>query len=276
MTLKVYGHRLSQPSRAIIIFCKVNGIDFEEVTIDFTTGKHRLPDFKGPHYLVTEISNPPSFCKHVVLKIFFPEINPMAEVPAIVHGDLKLFESLPLNPLAAIEDEKILSASLSKLESVWLKGDAKFLLGNFQPSVADLSLACEIMQLESSQDTFYLNYCINNALGPVCSLPLNPLAAIEDEKILSASLSKLESVWLKGDAKFLLGNFQPSVADLSLACEIMQLEVVDEKDRKRILGPHPKILEWIDNVKSATSPHFEEVHEHLQEVKARIALLKSA
>ncbi|XP_065006844.1 glutathione S-transferase T1-like [Musa acuminata AAA Group] len=67
MTLKVYGHRLSQPSRAIIIFCKVNGIDFEEVTIDFTTGKHRLPDFK--------------------------EINPMAEVPAIVHGDLKLFES---------------------------------------------------------------------------------------------------------------------------------------------------------------------------------------
>ena len=51
---------------------------------------------------------------------------------------------------------------------------------------------------------------------------------------------------------------------------------MDEKDRERILGPHPKILEWIDNVKSATSPHFEEVHEHLQEVKARIALLKSA
>ncbi|URE02632.1 Glutathione S-transferase, partial [Musa troglodytarum] len=103
-------------------------------------------------------------------------------------------------------------------------------------------------------------------LGPVLSLPLNPQAAIKDEKIL-------KSVWLKGDAKFLLGNFQPSVADLSLACEIMQLEVVDEKDRERILGSHPKILEWIDNVKSATSPHFEEVHEHLQEVKASKALL---
>ncbi|XP_065039374.1 glutathione S-transferase T1-like [Musa acuminata AAA Group] len=119
-----------------------------------------------------------------------------------------------------------------------------------------------------------LNYCINSALGPVRSLPLNPQAAIEDEKILSASLSKLESVWLKGDAKFLLGNLRPSVADLSLACEIMQLEVVDEKDRERILGPHPKILEWIDNVKCATSPHFEEVHEHLQEVKGKNSIIE--
>ncbi|CAL9160709.1 unnamed protein product [Musa hybrid cultivar] len=232
MTLKVYGHRLSQPSRAIIIFCKVNGIDFEEVTIDFTTGKHRLPDFK--------------------------EINPMAEVPAIAHGDLKLFES---------------HAILCYLASAF-------------PGVPDHWYPADIIsraKIQSILDWHHsnlrrgaLNYCINSALGPVRSLPLNPQAAIEDEKILSASLSKLESVWLKGEAKFLLGNFQPSVADLSLACEIMQLEVVDEKDRERILGPHPKILEWIDNVKSATSPHFEEVHEHLQEVKARIALLKSA
>ncbi|URE04744.1 Glutathione S-transferase [Musa troglodytarum] len=209
-----------------------NGIDFEEVTIDFTTGKHRLPDFK--------------------------EINPMAEVPGIVHGDLKLFES---------------HAILCYLASAF-------------PGVPDHWYPADIVsraKIQSILDWHHsnlrrgaLNYCINSALGPVRSLPLNPQAAIEDEKILSASLSKLESVWLKGDAKFLLGNFQPSVADLSLACEIMQLEVVDKKDRERILGPHPKILEWIDNVKSATSPHFVEVHEHLQEVKARIALLKAA
>ncbi|THU66582.1 hypothetical protein C4D60_Mb05t15660 [Musa balbisiana] len=232
MTLKVYGHRLSQPSRAIIIFCKVNGIDFEEVTIDFTTGKHRLPDFE--------------------------EINPMAEVPAIVHGDLKLFES---------------HAILCYLASAFpgVPDHCPSWIGTI-PTYA----VVHVRETPASNFCSELNYCINSALGPVRSLPLNPQAAIEDEKILSESLSKLVSVWLKGDAKFLLGNFQPSVADLSLACEIMQLEVVDEKNRKRILGPHPKILEWIDNVKSATSPHFEEVHEHLQEVKARIALLKSA
>ena len=43
------------------------------------------------------------------------------------------------------------------------------------------------------------------------------------------SLSKIESVWLKGNGKFLLGSSQPSIADLSLVCEIMQLEVLGAK-----------------------------------------------
>ncbi|KMT12090.1 hypothetical protein BVRB_5g100440 isoform B [Beta vulgaris subsp. vulgaris] len=38
-------------------------------------------------------------------------------------------------------------------------------------------------------------------------------------------ISTIETLWLKGDAKFLLGNDKPSVADLSLVCEIMQLHV---------------------------------------------------
>ncbi|KAG1362651.1 putative Glutathione S-transferase T1 [Cocos nucifera] len=48
MKLKVYADRMSQPSRAIVIFCKLNGIDFEEVKIDLAKGQHRSPEFKGP------------------------------------------------------------------------------------------------------------------------------------------------------------------------------------------------------------------------------------
>lgn len=62
-------------------------------------------------------------------------------------------------------------------------------------------------------------------LGPALGLRLDPQAAAEAEKLLSSSLSKIESVWLKGNGKFLLGGLQPSIADLSLVCEIMQLEV---------------------------------------------------
>ncbi|KAI7996361.1 VPS35 endosomal protein sorting factor-like [Camellia lanceoleosa] len=47
----------------------------------------------------------------------------------------------------------------------------------------------------------------------------------EGEKLLFASLANIESIWLKGNGRFLLGSSQPSVADLSLVCEIMQLEV---------------------------------------------------
>lgn len=67
MKLKVYADRLSQPSRAVIIFCKVNGIDFEEIEVKLANREQHSPEFK--------------------------DINPMAKVPAIVDGRLKLFES---------------------------------------------------------------------------------------------------------------------------------------------------------------------------------------
>ncbi|KAI3929037.1 hypothetical protein MKX01_029566, partial [Papaver californicum] len=45
----------------------VNGVDFEEITIGLTKGEHKLPEYK--------------------------EINPFGQVPSIVEGNLKLFES---------------------------------------------------------------------------------------------------------------------------------------------------------------------------------------
>ncbi|KAL5994349.1 Glutathione S-transferase theta-1 [Asimina triloba] len=111
---------------------------------------------------------------------------------------------------------------------------------------------------------------LNSVLGPALGLPLNPQAAAEAEKLVSSSLQKIESTWLEEKAKFLLGSLQPSIADLSLVCEIMQLELLDEKDRERILGPHSRILLWIENVKKATAPHFQEVHAILYKVKAKL------
>lgn len=72
---------------------------------------------------------------------------------------------------------------------------------------------------------FAVNYVINTVLGPALGRPLNPKAAAEAEKVLLSSLSKLEDIWLNGDGRFLLGAFQPSIADLSLVCELTQLEV---------------------------------------------------
>ncbi|KAL0297664.1 UNVERIFIED_CONTAM: Glutathione S-transferase T1, partial [Sesamum radiatum] len=66
MTLKVYADRMSQPSRAVIIFCKLNGIDFEEVRVDLSKRQQLTPEFR--------------------------EINPMKKLPAIVDGRFKLFE----------------------------------------------------------------------------------------------------------------------------------------------------------------------------------------
>ncbi|MBA0554655.1 hypothetical protein Golob_013748, partial [Gossypium lobatum] len=71
MKLEVYADRMSQPSRAVIIFCKVNGIDYTERKVDISKREHLTPEFA--------------------------EINPMKQLPAIVDGNFKLFERYPAN-----------------------------------------------------------------------------------------------------------------------------------------------------------------------------------
>ena len=46
------------------------------------------------------------------------------------------------------------------------------------------------------------------------------------------------------------------------------LQILGDDIRDRFLGVHEMILIWIDNVKKATSPHFEEAHELVFEIKA--------
>lgn len=70
-------------------------------------------------------------------------------------------------------------------------------------------------------------YVLNTTLAPAFGLPFSPHAAAEAEKTLLASLGTIESFWLQGNGNFLVGNTQPSIADLSLVCELMQLEVRD-------------------------------------------------
>jgi glutathione S-transferase len=66
----------------------------------------------------------------------------------------------------------------------------------------------------------------NDALAPLFGLLSNTQVTEEGKKLLMLSLSKIESVWLKEDSRFLLGNSQPSIADISLVCELMELEVL--------------------------------------------------
>ncbi|XP_010255416.1 PREDICTED: glutathione S-transferase T1 [Nelumbo nucifera] len=228
--LKVYADRMSQPSRAVIIFCKVNGIEFEEIKVDLSKRQHISPEFK--------------------------EINPMRQVPAIIDGRFKLFES---------------HAILSYLACAF-------------PGVADHWYPTDLFRrakINSVLDWHHSNlrrgaapFVLNTVLGPALGLKSNPKVTAEAEKILTSSLSKIESIWLKGNGKFLLGSSQPSIADLSLVCEIMQLELLDEKDLDRILYPHKKIVQWIEDTRNATRPHFDEVHKILFRAKAKLHKLQ--
>ncbi|VVA30080.1 PREDICTED: glutathione [Prunus dulcis] len=225
MKLKVYVDRMSQPSRAILIFLKANGIEFEEVKIDIAKRQHKSPEFK--------------------------KINPMGQVPAISDGRFNLFESHAILTY--------LACAFPGIADSWYPSDL------FARAKINSVLDWHHSNLRRGSATFVLH----TVLAPVFGLPSNPQAAAEAETLLSSSLSTIESIWLKGNGKFLLGGFRPSIADLSLVCEIMQLELLEEKDRSRILDPHTKVLQWIENTKNATRPHFYEVHDVLFRAKTR-------
>ncbi|KAL0371827.1 UNVERIFIED_CONTAM: Glutathione S-transferase T1 [Sesamum calycinum] len=214
MELKLYADRLSPPSRAVLIFCKANGIEFEEVSIELGKLQHRSPEYA--------------------------EINPMKQVPAIVHGDFKLSESHAIFIY--------LASAFSGVADHWYPADVH------KRAKIHSVLDWHHSNLRRGSVGYHFNTSIALAFG----LPLDPKAAAEGEKLLSASLATIESLWLEGDGPFLLGNSQPSIADLALVCEIIQLEVADEKDRDRIIGKHERILKWIEDTKNATAPYFDE------------------
>lgn len=207
---------MSQPSRAVIIFCKLNGIDFEEIHINLSKRQQLSPEFK--------------------------EINPMKQVPAIMDGRFKLFESHAIL--------RYLACAFPGIADHWYPADL------YKRAKVDSVLDWHHSNLRRGT----AGYIFNTVLAPAFGLPLNPQAAAEAKKVLLASLANIESVWLQRKGRFLLGSGQPSIADLSLVCELMELEILDEKDRERIIGPYKRVLKWIDDTKNAMEPHFQEVH----------------
>ncbi|CAN4127387.1 unnamed protein product [Withania somnifera] len=225
MSLKLYVDRISEPSRAVLIFCKLNKIEFEEVRIDLSMRQQ--------------------------LSLEFIEVNPMKQVPAIMDGRFKLFESHAILRYLACAFPGI--------------ADHLYPADLYRRAKVDSVLDWHHSNLHHGAD----KYIFNTVLAPAFGLAFNPQAAAEAEKVLLASLAKIESVWLQKKGWFLLGSGQPSITDLSLVCEIMQFEVLDEKDRERIIGPYNRVLKWIDDTENAMEPHFQEVHVMLFKAKEK-------
>ncbi|KAI3716760.1 hypothetical protein L1987_67872 [Smallanthus sonchifolius] len=215
MAVKVYGDRMSQPSRAVLIFCKINGIDFEEILVDISKNQQLSPEYKA--------------------------INPMYQVPAIVDGRFTLFESHAILIYICCAFPGVAShwypSDLTKRAKIHSVLDWHH--SNLRRGSAGLVFNTLLAQLDCHQSY--------------------PQVVNQAEGILLRSLSRLENFWLK-DGRFLVGGSQPSIADISLVCEIMQLELLSEKERDRILSPFKKVVQWIEDTKIATAPYFDEVH----------------
>ncbi|MCO5583822.1 hypothetical protein L7F22_037737 [Adiantum nelumboides] len=214
--LRLFVDRLSQPSRAIVIFCLANGLDAEENLVDVGKGEHKKPKYRA--------------------------INPMGLVPAIDDDGFYLFESHAIL--------RYLASAYPNVKDHWYPVDVK-----------------KRAQIECILDWHHTNLrrgsaglVMNRVIAPALGRPLDAKAASESEVVLKASLDKINTFWLNENGSFLTGSSQPSIADLSLACEVTQLEFLGEEKMAEYLSPYAKVRNWLDAVEKALSPHFEQVH----------------
>lgn len=225
--LKLYADLMSQPSRAVLLFCRVNNIDVDQQLINIQKGDHKTPEFKA--------------------------INPLGKVPCIVDGRFKLAESHAIM--------EYLAATRPGVADHWYPTDVQ------RRSKINSVLDWHHLNLRRGSMTLVFH----KVLAPIVGVKADPRAAAEGLSILQQSLQVLETVWLQEGYPFLAGGRQPSIADLSLVCEIMQLQVLGEEEVAALLSSKERVTAWIAAVKKATSPHFDEVHKIIFRAAANVS-----
>eukprot|EP00850_Spirogloea_muscicola_P010539 SM000062S19925 [mRNA] locus=s62:409750:411988:+ [translate_table: standard] len=191
-----------------------------------------------------------------------PAINPLGKVPAIVDDQFRLSESHAIM--------RYLVQTRVSIPDHWFPTDAT------SRAKVDSVLDWHHSNLRRGCD-YGVSRCplsagivFNRVLAPSLGRPLNETAAAEAEMILRASLRTMDTVWLVGEAPFLAGQSRPSIADISLSCELMQVKLLGDDFHRGIVHATPNVEAWLQAVQSATSPHFEAVHQVLYKAAARL------
>jgi len=216
--VKVYVDLLSQPCRAVSWFCNANSIPHTLNFIRLNKGEHRTPEYL--------------------------KIHPFGKVPAIVANGYTLYESHSILRYLA---EKY------QVADHWYPRDFN-----------------KRLEIEKYLDWHHLGLrqpaarmVVLHVFAKALKKEVTEKELIEAEVDLKASLSLIESHWLK--SKFIANNDNPSIADLSAVCELTQLRLIDVNYIS--YGTYPNIKEYIERMSKVAG--FEGAHEALNKVVER-------
>ncbi|KAJ8023994.1 Glutathione S-transferase theta-1 [Holothuria leucospilota] len=193
-------------------------------------------------HLLLKLVNAPHNVHHVDLisgehkKPAYLEINPFHTVPFLVHGDFSLSES------PAIARYII---SNVKCDDHWYPADLK------KRARVDEFLSYHHTTIRKAGVRVAFAFYLTGFFTGKKETEEDKQAAL---KGLDETLAVFESYFLKSGA-FIAGD-EISIADLFAASEqILQADM----SKKDYLASRPKVKEWLERVKEATKPHFEEV-----------------
>lgn len=219
--LHLYVDLMSQPSRALVIFCKCTGIPFVQHVVNLGKGEQRTKEYLTINPLgkvpFATFSNGFSLPESSAILRYLAGTNPSmsdnwlpaddcqrARVDAAMAWNMSILRDgaaklcfnrvigpsrgLPANAAVAANAEAAIRRALTDLDGVWLGDSKRWVAGGSAPSAADLLMACELEQL----------------------------------RLLDGALEG------------------PTMEEL--------------------LEPHPRVRQWISDVQKALSPHYADAH----------------
>ncbi|KAL2649891.1 hypothetical protein R1flu_018019 [Riccia fluitans] len=221
--LTLYGDLLSQPTRAVALFCLANNIEYQLHFIDLSKQEHKRPEFLA--------------------------INPRGLLPAITDDGFNLGESATILRYLAVT---------RSVPDHWYPADAKTrarIDSLLDWHHANLRQTSRYVFTKELQETVF-------KLPP----PKKDEFRLYEWNMLAA-MDVLEKEFLI-EGPFLLGGSEPSIADLLLACEVTQTQILKKPDLEVILGPRPKIRLWLKALESNLAPNFSTVHSRIRDAAA--------
>lgn len=221
-TLTLYGHRLSQPCRAVEILLRELDLPYQWQEVDFANDETR--------------------------QVWYGEqVNPFQTVPSLVDSEtgLQLGESHAAMRYAC---RKIQAQS-------WYPGDQDHVLSGRIDQWLDWHHA-NIRRYDMFHHIMNLHLTLPMLKREIQATLLAPLASG-----LRPGLAMLEQQLAScGDhVPMLCGSDQPSIADLSIACELHQIRAVGYQ-----FSPFPKVTHWLDRL--AAGSIFQEISAPVDEL----------
>jgi len=233
--LKLYVHPGSQPARAVAIFCRANNMGAQEIKVDLSRKETRKPEYK--------------------------KINPMGTVPCINDDGFQLYESHAILRYLA---------TTRNVADHWYPEEAK------KRALVDAALDWHHLNLRKYACQLFQNRTLAKLPQHAGFFPVGDYdtLAADAEKRLPRVFDELE--FMLQDGKYLQGVDEVSIADLSLVCEVIQLQVLcSVEDQKKLLGSRDRIRKWMTDVEEALSPYFGDVHQEIRAYGKHIEKLRA-
>ncbi|GFR45552.1 hypothetical protein Agub_g6946 [Astrephomene gubernaculifera] len=263
--LRLYVDFMSQPSRAVVIFSRCNGLPVEVRQVLIHKGETRSPAYLSINPLgkVPLLEDP-----WVATQITPQQQHGDPQTATAAEGCLRLPESAAIMSYLSYRFPDLVS------ENWYPRSDF----------VARAQVDSALHWYQGNIRAGAMRLVFHTVIAPKLGMKADPRVAKEGLNTLKAALASLESYWLAAGRRPFMTGPQPCAADLLAACELEQLRMLPPSPgtygtgrttspapslsydngpasaMQELLAPYPAVRQWLQRVREVCEPHYGEAH----------------